>query len=345
MPKIQSGYILIILIVLMIFFRMVNFLGSNNERGAFAYVQLLNYSMPIVEEVAYKDEVYAENQMSIKKVLLAALGLDNITPYSIIASEVNLFKNDEMKSSNNMLTNNGINPFKVSESSVAKMTEEEKAELLSLSKAYDPSLKKTLNQAKPEVLIYHTHESEGYAEGGLTSENDDFNVVGVGEILKKELEENYGISVIHDKTVHSRPDYNDCYNKSKDTVQRYLDKYGDFKLVIDLHRDGSENKSAYTLNINDEDVAKIMFVNSLASPRVDKNLEVRDFMKAKGDEIFPGLVRSNYEYTRGIGNFNQGMSDNSVLIECGANINKAQEAKRSAKYIARLVAEYINTVD
>ena len=342
-PKIGAGYILLMIIVVFIFFRIVNFLATTNERGAYAYVQLINFSMPVVEEVAYNDEVYAENQMSFKKVVLSALGLDNITPYSIVGSEVNFFKNKDLQASSSVVTSSGINPFNISENSVAKMTDEEKAELASLSKAYDPSLKKTLNQAVPEVLIYHTHESEGYSEGGITTDDEDFNVVGVGEVLKKELEDNYGISVIHDKTVHSRPSYDDCYTKSGETVQRYLNKYGDFKLIIDLHRDATDNKSAYTLNINDEDVAKIMFVNSLNSPKIDGNLAVRDFLKAKGDELFPGLIRSNWEYNQGRGMFNQHLSDNSVLIECGATINKAQEAKRTAKYIARLVAEYIKS--
>lgn len=342
-PKISAGYILFIIIIGSIFFRVINYLGVNDERGAYAYVQILNFSMPIVEEVAYADEVYAENNISIKKVITAALGIDNINPFTIVGGEILYFKNDNVKYNKNTNTLTDINPFNLSETSIAKVTEAERAELAAISKAYNPKLKKTLNQAKPEILIYHTHESEGYLEGGKNTDNEDFNVVGVGAVLKKELEENYGISVIHDKTVHSRPSYNECYNKSRETVQRYLDKYGDFKMIIDLHRDATDNKDAYTLNINDEEIAKIMFVNSLNSPRVEKNLQVRDFLKSKGDELFPGFVRNNFVYNRGMGMFNQHLSDNSVLIECGATINNAQEAKRSAKYIARLIAEYINS--
>ena len=39
--------------------------------------------------------------------------------------------------------------------------------------------------------------------------NSDVNVVGVGDILAKELEEGYGISVVHDKTNYS-VSYNRC---------------------------------------------------------------------------------------------------------------------------------------
>lgn len=344
LPKIEASYILLIAVILFLFIRLLGVLKGTSERGAYAYVQLLNFSMPIVEEVAYNDEAYAENNLSVKQVMLSALGLDNLNPYSIIGNEVKFFSHD-LACNTSLGGTNIISPFKVSDSAITKMTEEEKAELDTLSKAYDPSLKKTLNQAKPEVLIYHTHESEAYLEGGISTDNPDFSVVGVGDVLKDELEQNYGISVIHDKTIHSKPSYNDCYKKSSETVKRYIDKYGDFKLIIDLHRDSVDNRSAYTLNINDEDIAKIMFVNSLNSPRVDENLATRDFLKSKGDELFPGFIRSNIEYNSGKGMFNQHLADHSVLIECGATINKAQEAKRTAKYIARLVAEYINYLD
>lgn len=339
-PKLNAGYILLIIVVVFLFVRVVGILGSSSERGALAYVQLLNFSMPVVEETSYNEEAYAENSISLKNVLLSAIGLDNITPYSIVGNEVKFLSSEESMSNKKHIS--GINPFNVSNESIAKVTDEEKAELAMVSKAYDPSLKKTLNQAKPEVLIYHTHESEGYIEGGQDNSNPDFNVIGVGDVLKEELEENYGISVIHDKTAHAAASYNDCYYRSRETVQRYLDKYGEFKLIIDLHRDAVSNKDAVTASVNGEDLAKIMFVNSRNSPRDAANIAVRDEMKATADELFPGLTRSNWEYKSGSGMFNQHLADNIVLIEVGANTNKAQEAKRSAKYIARLVAEYVN---
>ncbi len=70
------------------------------------------------------------------------------------------------------------------------------------------------------MLIYHTHNSEGYSEE-RTSNNEEHNVVGVGTLVAKELEENYGISVIHDKTNHSAS-YEQSYNKSRETVKNIL---------------------------------------------------------------------------------------------------------------------------
>ena len=70
----------------------------------------------------------------------------------------------------------------------------------------------------------------------------DTNVVGVGDVLANELEENYGISVIHDKTNHCIS-YNDSYTRSGETVDKYLQEYGDFKMIIHLHRDSLDDKS------------------------------------------------------------------------------------------------------
>lgn len=61
------------------------------------------------------------------------------------------------------------------------------------------------------------------------------------------------------------------------------------------------------------------------------------------NKLFPGFCKGIYTgYRRGTKYFNQNKSDNSLLIEVGSNINTVQETKNSAKYLARVIAEYIN---
>jgi Stage II sporulation protein P (SpoIIP). len=119
--------------------------------------------------------------------------------------------------------------------------------------------KKALNKDKPEILIYHTHTSESFGENGNYNDDPKKNIVDVGEELKAELENNYGISVIHDTTVHNN-DFNRSYYKSRETVDKYMKKYGDFKLVIDMHRDALYSRSSITTKMNGENVTKVMFV-------------------------------------------------------------------------------------
>ena len=327
---INIGVIFMVVLLGVFACRVINILNTSNERGGLAYVQLLNFGMPIVESEVYNEGDYAENRQSIKTVCIQALGLQKINSFQILSEEVSFFHQGlDINNSSNTVASATLTPFSINDTSIIKVDNVE-----------DNSLKKKIDQTKPEVLIYHTHTSEGYAEGSPDTDNADLNVVGVGDELTKELENNYGISVIHDKTNHSIS-YIGCYERSNGTVKKYLDQYGDFKLIIDLHRDSIDNKDAVTLNINNENVAKIMLVNAMNSTRYAKNKELSDFFYNKTNELFPGLIRNTYTYKSGIYAFNQSLSDNSVLIEWGSVINSSEESKNTAKYVARIIAEYL----
>lgn len=344
-PRISIGYIVLIFLVIVFCIRAITVINNYRERGGFAYVQLLNYSMPIVEAQIYNEADYAENKLSINRVVGEALGLTNITTYGIVGSEITLFNDIKPNKLSKKTPFSLFTPYEVKEESIAKFTEEEVAEINSVSEAYDPSLKKTLNTAVPEVLIYHTHTTEAYSDVNGWTEDEDFSVVGVGDILTEELQNAYGISVIHDKTNHFKV-YNGCYDRSAATVKNYLAQYGDFKLIIDLHRDGVDNKDYVTANLNGKNMARIMFVTAEVSERYGANSKVANELADITNRLFPGLLRNIpvtvYEYPYGIGGFNLGLSDNMALMEVGGDINTAQEARLSAKYMARVIAEYIN---
>lgn len=326
----------LIILVLIFFIRVGGVLKNNNERGGFAYVQLLNLGMPIVETQVYKEENYAENKLSIKNICLKAVGLDNLTYESIIESEVGFFNKSDNRNKDNSVT---FNQFNLNEDSVSKVSENTSS---SNTKIYDSSLKKQLNASKPEVLIYHTHTTENYSEcstGDTTDENA--NVVGVGDTLAKELEENYGISVIHDKTNHS-VSYNDSYSRSSETVDKYLKKYNNFKMIIDLHRDSVPDKDAMTTQVEGMNAARIMFVNAKNSTRYQKNKQLTETIFNKTNELFPGLSRKIFTYNRGKNAFNQSKCDGSVLFEMGSDVNSIEEAKVTARCMARIIAEILN---
>lgn len=333
--------IMILLVCLVIFFgRCIYIMKNNSERGGLAYVELLNFSMPLVKTQVYDEEAYYENNFSLKNIALEALGLSDLSLEKLVSNEIPMFKIDDYVKENK--EDSGYSPFELDSESIIKYTSEEKNNL------YNPKLKKELNQSKPEVLIYHTHTGEGYSETKNFTDDSNHNVVGVGEIITKELEENYGISVIHDKTVHD-VSYNDSYNRSRDTVKKYYDKYGDnFKLVIDIHRDGIDKKKVtnrtkdlFTVNINKQSMARIMFLNTRGSSKFSSNEKMRKKLYNIANSLYPGLVTSE-TWNRGINLLNQDILSNSILFEVGSNINTSKEAMTSAKYIARVIAEYIN---
>lgn len=340
------GYLIIVVTFIIFIIRAINVLNSYNDPGGYAYVQMLNYSMPIVKTAVYDEGTYVESNLSIKDVFLEAIGINGINTLDIVANEISIF-NDIADTSSIISNEEGVVPFSLNNDSVARMTDEEIEQLNKVSSAYDPSLKKTLDNSKPEVLILYTHTTENYSEVEALTTDNNFNVVGVGEVISKELEEGYGISVINDKTNHC-VSYNEAYSRSNKTLQEYLNKYGDFKLIIDLHRDGvdlvkaDKLKSVYTTNINDENLAKMMFVTGQNSSRYAQNKALVDELYNITNDLFPGLIRETYEYEIAATAINHSLSDNFVLLEVGANVNSAQEAKLTGKYIARVIAEYLN---
>lgn len=337
--------VIALLVLISIFsYRVIKILGSNTERGGFAYVQLLNFDMPIVENTIYDEGAYLENKLSLKRVCYEALGLSNFNAVAIVKNEVPFYKINEDYNLTLTSTSEIFNPFNLDEGSISKyesIDNQSGGRTAVTTAAYDPSLKKQLDLSNVEVLIYHTHTTENYAETAGDTTDARYSVVGVGEAIADELQNKYGIATIHDKTNHC-VSYNDSYKRSNETVSAYLKKYGDFKIIVDLHRDSVEDKSAVTANINGENLAKLMFVTTRNSTRFNKNQALAEEIFNKANELFPGLTRKVYTYNRGMNAFNQSLSDGSILIECGANVNTSEEAQRSGRYIARLLAEHIN---
>lgn len=340
------GYLIIIVAFIVLLFRSIGVIKNYKEPGGYAYVQMLNFSMPLVKTQVYDEGAYADNNLSIKNVVLEALGIRGINIYNIVGNEIALFSkisgDSSIVSSISKLT-----PFSLKTESIAKMTDEEIAELNKVSAAYDPSLKKTLDNSKIEVLIFHTHTTENYSERENLTLDNDFNISGVGDVLAKELEEGYGISVIHDKTNHSVV-YENSYERSNETLKKYLNEYGDFKVIIDLHRDGVDGakveklKSVYTMNLNEQNIAKMMFVTAPNSSRYEANKAFVENLYNIGSGLFPGLIRDIHEIDPAATAINYSLSDNFILIEDGSNVNTAQEAKLTSKYIARIIAEHLN---
>lgn len=334
--SINLGLIIFLLLIGIFFYRIMNVLSESTERGGFAYVQILNFTLPVLEIEAYNEEDYAENNLSIKRVCLEALGLESISSIDILSDEVGyfniLFKED------NIVADNYVTPFVINENTIERGENIEGNSTVGIDNI-DQSLVKPLDNTKPEVLIYHTHTTEAF-NGNVTSEDSNYNIVGVGDSLKKELEK-YGISVLHDTTNHYES-YNGCYDRSNTTVRNYLNQYGDFKLIIDLHRDSAKNKELVTTTINGENVAKIMFVNTKNSSRYSENCIVVEGLTDIFNADYPNFMRSTLTYEHGILAFNQDLSNNSILIECGSYVNSIDEAINSTKYIANAIAKYLN---
>lgn len=330
-----------------------NFQSSNP-----LYINILNFTMPLVKSLVSSTDTNAQLNYSLKEMLLEKAGLDINSPLSVVAREFSLIKIVDntvaVQESNKSII---INPFKLNENNIIKINQGDSNDnsgnnlnpgATAVSEIYNLSLKKTLDSSKPEVFIYHSHTTESYKPSDQNNSDPTKNVVAVGDIIQNELENNYGIATIHDKTIHTAAVYNEAYARSGETVNKYLSKYKDFKLIIDLHRDASvvSNPKPVSVTLNNKSLARVEFVIGTANKNYQQNLSLTRKLINISQGLFPGLVRMGSPNDNGVyywhSYFNQNKSANATLLEVGNEINTLDEAKTTGYYIARIIAEYIN---
>lgn len=204
-----------------------------------------------------------------------------------------------------------------------------------------------LHAQEPTVLIVHTHTTESYAKNEDYQEStpyhtmdEGYNVVSVGQAIKEKLEAQ-GITVLHDKTIHDEPSYNNAYEHARQTIQTYMEDYPSIRLVLDIHRDAVETdlgqQMAFRTKVDGQDSAKLMVVvgtdaSGLEHPDWLENMSLAVKLHAQLETIAPGICRPiNFRSQR----FNQDLSPGALLIEIGSAGNTRQEALEAAQVLAQ----------
>ena len=204
----------------------------------------------------------------------------------------------------------------------------------------------------PLVLIYHTHTTEAYnttgenytSESPTHSTDNEKNTVAVGKAFADALSA-LGIQSVH-CTERLDTSYNDAYDVSYATIEKYLEEYPSIKIVIDMHRDSivdSENiKYRPVTDIQGIDAAQLMMVVGMSTytenEYVGKNFSFAVNLANILEKNYPGITRSVMLKNS---TFNQELSANSILVEMGTTGNTLTEAKRSAIFLASAVAQLL----
>lgn len=185
-----------------------------------------------------------------------------------------------------------------------------------------------------KVYIYNTHQSEGYAQGET--------VMDAAAILGNALEKK-GIHVVletADFGAYAKAkgwDYSQSYAVSYNFLNDALVNYGGFDLIIDLHRDAIPRDASY-LDVDGTRYAKLMPVVGGLSANADAVSErastLSDIIDAKVHGIMrTTMVREAY--------YNQQVSDKTILIECGGDVNPFEEVRNSMQVLADGIYEYL----
>lgn len=203
---------------------------------------------------------------------------------------------------------------------------------------------------KKTVLIYHSHPHEAYNPLlGTDSTNPSSgkasaNVFRVGSFVSKQLEKQ-GVGAVHaqEDYVTTQEDYNwnYSYKYSRETVKSAMAENDELTYLIDIHRD-SQRKSKTTAKIDGVTYAKVYFIIGHDNPNWEKNEAYAAQLHKKMEKRYPGVSRGVWGKDGGGGNngeYNQSLSDNSILVEIGGIDNTEEELKRTSEALADIIAE------
>lgn len=209
-----------------------------------------------------------------------------------------------------------------------------------------------INNNQPLVLIYHTHTTESYTSSSKTkieyispwrTLDKNKNIARVGEEIKKILNNEYGIQVLHDTTVHDYPSYDGSYTRSLKTVERVLKENPTIKYVFDIHRDGlkdtKKNRENCVSVFGEQKVAKVMMVVGNDNFNHRQNLSFAQNIENQLNKKYPGITRGLL--SRDNRKYNQFVSDYAALLEVGSNLNTLEEALEASKPLAKVLGEII----
>ena len=208
---------------------------------------------------------------------------------------------------------------------------------MNASQLLNDDLKITGDSGSPQILIYHTHSQEGFADSVEGDENT--SVIGVGNYLESILRDVFGYNVIHLKNtfdvVDGQIDRSAAYNYAQPVVQQVLDENPSIEVVIDLHRDGVPDDTRLVTEINGKPTAQVMYFNglsytvnngaldSLPNPYITDNLAFSFQLSYMAARYYPQFTRCIY--LKGY-RYNLHMRPRSILLEVGAQTNTVQEA-------------------
>lgn len=199
------------------------------------------------------------------------------------------------------------------------------------------------------VMIYHSHPQESYnpligkESKNPGSKDPKKNIAVVGDLLKTELERN-GIATLHTfqdyASTVSNYSYNYSYKYSRETVKKAMAENGKLQYFIDIHRD-SQRHGKTTTTIDGENYAQVYFIIGHGNKNWRKNEAFASSIHDRMEKAYPGLSRGIWGKTsnQGNGEYNQSLSDNSVLIEIGGIDNSKDELARTSKVLADILAE------
>ena len=199
----------------------------------------------------------------------------------------------------------------------------------------------------PIIYIYNSHQLENYSNKSLDIYGITPNVLMASYILKEKLN-TMGLSTVVETT--NLTDFLNAngwnhassYKASRLLILNNKSKYNSLKYFIDIHRD-SVSKEVATININNKNYARILFVVGLEHDNYQKNLDNMNALNKLCEKYYPGLSRGIYKKSGpGVnGIYNQDINEFTMLIEVGSYTNTIDEVFNTIEALSNILYKYI----
>lgn len=196
----------------------------------------------------------------------------------------------------------------------------------------------------PQILIYHTHASEGFIDS--VPGDSSTTIMGAGEKLAGLLRDEYGFQVLHHTGVYDTV-RDDAYNAALPALEEVLAENPTIEVVIDLHRDAVAGDRKLVMDLQGRPTARFMFFNGLSygrkngeityleNPYIQENLALSFQVQVAANEYYPGIARKIYLKAY---RYNMHLRPKSMLIELGAQNNTVEEIMNACEPLAHILS-------
>lgn len=218
----------------------------------------------------------------------------------------------------------------------------------------DLSVKK--DSSVPQILIYHTHSQEAFADSREGQTED--TIVGVGDHLTELLEKTYGYQVIHITDAFDMMggtlDRSKAYDYARASIEKVLEENPTIEVVIDLHRDGVPDERHLVTQVNGKPTAQLLFYNGLSytvsqgavsylpNPYIEENLAFSFQLEYQAAQYYPDLYRGIY--LAGL-RYNLHLKPWALLLEAGAQTNTVEEVRNAMEPFADILNRVLKGSD
>ncbi|MDD6810794.1 MAG: stage II sporulation protein P [Lachnospiraceae bacterium] len=216
--------------------------------------------------------------------------------------------------------------------------------LLNTEKLLGKDMRMQGSNENPQILIYHTHSQESFADSVPGDEST--TIVGAGEKLAELLRDKYGYNVIHYTESFDKEARDYAYTNALPAVEQVLADNPSIEVVIDLHRDEMPDDRRLVMDLQGRPTAQFMFFNGLSrtksgatieyleNPNLEENLAFSFQMQVASNEYYPGIARRIYLKAY---RYNMHLRGKSLLIELGAQNNTVEEIMNAVDPLAHVI--------